>query len=84
MKPMRAEKIIEKIEELGLKLTSKTGGSFIPDGYFTESKIKRTKKFLKYYDIIDKDDNTIHILDPSLFLRSVTETEENLDVKLFS
>ena len=80
MKPVSAKKIIETIENLGLKLTEQTGGSFDPAFH----NIKRGQRFLSFYNLSSLNEDHISILDPGLFLKSVHETEKSLEMKLFS
>ena len=84
MKPLKAEKIIKMIKDYGLNLNLKTGGAYIPHSLISKSKVKKTKSFLKHYEITHTKTKPIFIIDPSLFLKSVTETEDSLKVTLFS
>ena len=80
MKPISAKKIIKTIENLGLKLNLQTGGTFDP----SFNKIRKGERFLSFYNLSNENQDNISILDTTLFLKSVIETEKSLEMKLFS
>ena len=80
MKPVPASDVIKKIEELGLQLNLQTGGTFDP----TYTKLKPSRKFLTHYQLTTFQNQKISVLDPGLFLKSIIETENSLQLKLFS
>jgi hypothetical protein len=78
IKKKKTHPFFKLLLKYGLKINSKTGGSFYPDVY-----INKIQKVLDFYEL-DTKNGEILFLDGNLFFDTLLATEKSMKVNLFS